>query len=254
MLQSETGCGAARVVDADNSRVLVLSENNSLEGRKPFLLDQLTPEERNYVIGRCTPKLAKRNSIVFRQGEVQKGIFLILSGGVRVFYTAPTGKEITRAYWFKGNFIGGPDVFARNRNMWSAVAVRDTSLLLLPSATLHALCARMPNLALGLIEAMVFKGRCYAAMTQMLGTRTAAERLSRVLILLAEMYGTTTADGVVIDAPVTHDEISHMVGATRQWVTIGLNRLQSDGLVVLRRRQLLIKDLKRLSELVSDGA
>ena len=140
------------------------------------------------VIRQCTPRLAKRNSTIFRQGETQKGIFLILSGGVRVFYAAPSGREITRAYWFAGNFIGGPDVFAQTRNMWSAVAIRDTSLLLLPSATLHSLCARMPNLALGLIEAMVFKGRCYAAMAQMLGTRTAGERMTRGRLLLARSF------------------------------------------------------------------
>lgn len=144
MLQIDARRDAPAVAERGHSQVLVLSETETLEGRKPFLLDRLTPQEHDYVIRQCTPKLAKRNSTVFRQGETQKGIFLILSGGVRVFYAAPSGREITRAYWFAGNFIGGPDVFAQTRNMWSAVAIRDTSLLLLPSATLRSLCARMP--------------------------------------------------------------------------------------------------------------
>ncbi len=252
MLQIDARCDTSPLVEPGRSRVLVLSENESLEGRKPFLLDRLTPQEREHVIRQCTPKLAKRNSTVFRQGEAQKGIFLIMSGGVRVFYAAPSGREITRAYWFAGNFIGGPDVFAQTRNMWSAVAIRDTSLLLLPSATLRMLCARMPNLALGLIEAMVFKGRCYAAMAQMLGTRTAGERMTRVLLLLAEMYGIGTEQGVAINVPITHEEISHMVGATRQWVTIGLKRLQSDGIIEVGRGKLLIRKLDQLAGLVTE--
>lgn len=249
MLQFDVSCDASRVAEPNRSKVLVLSDTESLEGRKSLLLDHLTPQEHEYVIRQCTPKLAKRNSTVFRQNETQKGIFLILSGGVRVFYAAPSGREITRAYWFAGNFIGGPDVFARTRNMWSAVAIRDTSLLLLPSATLHSLCASMPNLALGLIEAMVFKGRCYAAMAQMLGTRTVSERLTRVLLLLAEMYGIKTEEGVTISVPITHEEISHMVGATRQWVTVGLKRLQSDGIIKVGRGKLLIKNLDLLTGL-----
>jgi CRP-like cAMP-binding protein len=252
MLQIDACRDASPVADAGRSRVLVLSETETLEGRKPFLLDRLTPQEREYVIRQCTPKLAKRNSTVFRQGETQKGIFLIMSGGVRVFYAAPSGREITRAYWFAGNFIGGPEVFAQTRNMWSAVAIRDTSLLLLPSATLHLLCARMPNLALGLIEAMVFKGRCYAAMAQMLGTRTVGERMTRVLLLLAEMYGIETEQGVAINVPITHDEISHMVGATRQWVTVGLKRLQSDGIIEVGRGKLLIRKLDQLAGLATE--
>jgi CRP/FNR family cyclic AMP-dependent transcriptional regulator len=252
MLQIDARGDASPVAEQGRSKVLVLSETESLEGRKPFLLDHLTPQEHDYVIRQCTPKLAKRNSTVFRQGETQKGIFLILSGGVRVFYAAPSGREITRAYWFAGNFIGGPDVFAQTRNMWSAVAIRDTSLLLLPSATLHSLCARMPNLAMGLIEAMVFKGRCYAAMAQMLGTRTASERMTRVLLLLAEMYGVKTEDGVAINVPITHEEISHMVGATRQWVTIGLKRLQSDGIIAVSRGKLLIRKPELLAGLATE--
>lgn len=227
----------------------MLSDTESLEGREPFLLDHLTPHERDVVIRQCTPKLAKRHSTIFRQGETQKGIYLIMSGGVRVFYVAPSGREITRAYWFAGNFIGGPDVFAQTRNMWTAVAMRDTSLLLLPSSTLRSLCERMPNLAIGLIEAMVFKGRCYAAMAQMLGTRSAGERMTQVLLLLAEMYGTKNADGVIINVPITHEEIAHMVGASRQWVTVGMKRLQADGLIEIGRGRLLIRDFDRLSAL-----
>ncbi len=252
MLQIDARRDAPAVAERGHSQVLVLSETETLEGRKPFLLDRLTPQEHDYVIRQCTPKLAKRNSTVFRQGETQKGIFLILSGGVRVFYAAPSGREITRAYWFAGNFIGGPDVFAQTRNMWSAVAIRDTSLLLLPSATLRSLCARMPNLAIGLIEAMVFKGRCYAAMAQMLGTRTVRERMTRVLLLLAEMYGVQTEEGVAINVPITHEEISHMVGATRQWVTVGLKRLQSDGMIEVGRGKLLIRNPDMLAALATE--
>ena len=114
MLQTDTSRHNPLAAEASRSKVLVLSEAESLEGRKPFLLDRLTAQEREYVIRQCKPKLAKRHAMVFRRGEPQKGIYLILSGGVRVFYAAPSGREITRAYWFAGHFIGGPDVFAQN--------------------------------------------------------------------------------------------------------------------------------------------
>jgi CRP-like cAMP-binding protein len=252
MLQIEACRDDPSAVAKDRSKVLVLSETEALGERKSFLLDRLTPREREQVLQQCMPKLARRHSTIFRQGEIQKGIFLILSGSVRVFYAAPSGREITRAYWLAGNFIGGPDVFAQSPNMWTAVAMRDTSLLLLPSTTLRALCERMPNLSLGLIEAMVFKGRCYSAMAQMLGTRSVGERLTRVLLLLAEMYGRNTEQGVAIDVPITHEEISHMVGATRQWVTVGLKRLQSRGVIEAGRGKLLIRDSELLASLTAE--
>ncbi len=236
-----------RAVRKDRSQVLILSSANLLEGRKALLMDRLTAAEREIVLAQCTPKLAKRHATIFRQGQEQTSIYLIMSGGVRVFYVAPSGREITRAYWFTGNFIGGPHVFGELPHMWSAVAMRDTSLLMLPCATLHALCLRIPNLAIGLIEAMGFKGRCYSAMAQMLGTRSAGERMTQVLLLLAEMYGQRSERGTAVSVPITHEEIAHMVGATRQWVTVGLKQLQGRGVIEVSRGHLLIRDIESLA-------
>lgn len=238
---------------ADRSPVLILSDSRRLGAHKPLILDRLTPVEREYVIGQCRPQLAKRHSTIFRQGEPQRGIYIVRSGGVRVFYVAPSGREITRAYWFANNFIGGPEVFGQAPHMWSAIAVRDTSLLMLPSGTLRTLCARIPNLAIGLIEAMAFKGRCYSAMAQMLGTRSAGERMNQVLLHLVEMYGVESEHGFVINAPITHEEIAHMVGASRQWVTIGLKRLQSAGVIEVGRGRLLVRDAASLAATAQGG-
>jgi CRP-like cAMP-binding protein len=228
--------------------MLTLSDYNCPRERKHSVLDRLTAVEREYFLGKCERRLAKRHSTIFRQGEPQKGIYLLLSGGVRVFYVAPSGREITRAYWFAGNFIGGPDVFGSAPNMWSAVATRDTSMIFVSSSVLKSLCATMPNLAIGLIEAMAFKGRSYSAIAQMLGTRSANERMTQVLLLLAEMYGTESEQGTDINVPITHEEIAHMVGATRQWVTIGLKRLQDEGVVDARRGKLVVRKVEALAK------
>lgn len=230
----------------DRQRMLVLSDTESLSERRAFIFAHLTEREQEQVMAHCIPKLARRHATVFRQGEQQQGIYIVRSGGVRVFFVTPSGREITRAYWFAGHFIGGPDIFGQNVSMWSAVAVRDTSLLFLPSDALRALCARMPNLALGVIDAMAFKGRCYAAMAQMLGTRSAGERVARVLVHLVEIYGTDNDDGLEVSLAITQEEIAHMVGASRQWVTAGLKRLQTAGIIEARRGKLRILNLEAL--------
>ncbi len=240
---------SAALMERQEAGVLVLSDIATLKARKFNPLCHLTETERQRVLAHCTLHLAKRHSTIFRQGDTQKGIYVLLSGGVRVFFGAPTGREITRAYWFAGHFIGGPDVFADTPHMWSAIAIRDTSLLMIPSAALRTLCANIPNLALGLIEAMVFKGRCYAAMAQMLGTRSAGERMTQVLMHLADLYGTKTPEGIEIKLSLTQEEIAHMVGATRQWVAIRLKHLQAVNVICSRRGQLLIRDPAALSRI-----
>ncbi len=80
------------------------------------------------------------------------GIFVIEHGCVRVFYTSPSGREITLAYWNPGNFVGGPDVLNGGAHMWSGVTVSETKALMLPSRELRQLILEIPALAVGLIE------------------------------------------------------------------------------------------------------
>ncbi len=116
-------------------------------------------------------------------------------------------------------------------HQWSGVASSNCSVVHLPGKELRSLAVEIPNLAIGLIEGLTFKGKCYSALAQMLGTRSITQRLAHLLLHLVELYGVEDADGRVIAAAFTHADIAHMVGATRQWVTISLKRMQEKGIV-----------------------
>ena len=125
-------------------------------------------------------------------------------------------------------------------HQWSGVASSNCSVVHLPGKELRSLATEIPNLAIGLIEGLTFKGKCYSALAQMLGTRSITQRLAHLLLHLVELYGVDDADGTVIAAAFTHADIAHMVGATRQWVTISLKRMQEKGIVQTKRSQIVV--------------
>ena len=110
----------------------------------------------------------------------------------------------------------------------------------LPGKELRALATEIPNLAIGLIEGLTFKGKCYSALAQMLGTRSITQRLAHLLLHLMNLYGVQDPDGIVIAAAFTHADLAHMVGATRQWVTISLKRMQEKQIVLTKRSQIVV--------------
>ena len=214
---------------------------------QPDLFNKLDPAARRIVLARGRRILFRKDQAVFRQSERHDGIFLIESGAVRVFYTAPTGREITLAYWMTGNFCGGPEVFGVGNHVWSGTAARDTSVISLSGRDLRALVDQFPLLAIGIIECLVFKGACYSHLAQLLGTRSVTERLVSVLHQLVRVYGRPASGGIEISMPFTHDDLASMVGATRQWVSMSLRRFSKEGLLALKRRRLVILDPARLS-------
>jgi CRP-like cAMP-binding protein len=98
----------------------------------------------------------------------------------------------------------------------------------------------MPRIALAIIDGLVAKGKCYSALVQMLGTRSIAERLELLLQAMADAYGHPTPEGVVIERTVTHEQFAMMVGATRQWVSVSLERMQREGRLRISRSQIVL--------------
>jgi len=230
-------------------RALLLIESLDLVGGPPTLLGSLTPHERELVLSHGQRRVLSRGQTLFNQGAPHEGIYLIESGRIRVFYEAPSGREITLAYWHAGNFVGGPEIFGTSMHLWSAVATSNCSVVLIPGKTLRSLVQQVPSLAIGLIEGLTFKGKCYSALAQMLGTRSITERLAHLLLHLVDAYGVKDDKGILIGAAFTHADLAHMVGATRQWVTISLKRLQEQGVILCRKSQIVVRQPSALEDI-----
>lgn len=232
------------------NNALMLMESIASVGAGQSLLLSLTDEERERVLSHGRRRVLYRGATLFSQGRPHEGIFLIESGRIRVFYTAPSGREITRAYWSAGNFVGGPEILGEGTYSWSGTAATNSVVVLIPGKVMRKLVLEIPRLALWVIEQLSFKGRCYAALAQMLGTRSVTERLANLLLHLAEVHG-LQKDGATTISGFTHAELAHLVGATRQWVTISLKRLQDNGVIAIEKSQisvLRIDALQRMRE------
>jgi CRP-like cAMP-binding protein len=225
----------------------MLTESSRLVQQRQGFLDSLDEADRGRVLSIGKTVTFEPGHVVWRQGDPHNGIFLIEEGRIRTFYLAPSGREVSLAYWFPGNFVGGPDIFGTNPHMWSSSATQKTIATFLPGMPLRQLAAEHASIALALLDALAFKARCYSAMVQMVGTRSSTERLQRLLVFLTTTYGLKDEDGTMISVSLTHAELAGLIGSTRQWVTTQLARLQKQGVLRHNRGILVINDVEALS-------
>ena len=232
--------------DINETVGIMLAERQALVRHIPGLLDGLSEDDRKRLLAIGQKRIFEPEQPLFRQGDLHKGLFLLESGRVRSYYTAPSGREVTLAYWFPGNFVGAPEMFGGGTHMWGSSAVQRTTTIFLPGAELRRLALASATIAVALLDALSFKARCYSAMAQMLGTRSATERLEHLLVFLATVYGLKEERGTVIAASFTHADLASLIGSTRQWVTVQLARLQKRGVLRYNRGLLVIRDLASL--------
>jgi CRP/FNR family cyclic AMP-dependent transcriptional regulator len=125
-------------------------------------------------------------------------------------------------------------------------------LLHLSGDALRTLTLRTPQFAIALVEGLVAKSKCYSALVHMLGTRSATERLAQLLIILGKAYGRSDGNRLVIEHRVTHNQLATIIGATRQWVTVTLDRFRRKGIISVGRRAIVIESLELLLEWTGD--
>jgi len=211
-------------------------------------LNNLSEADRKKVRGLATRCRFSKAESIFNQGAPHTGVWIIDNGRVRTYYVSPSGREITLAYWSVGHFVGGPEVFARGRHVWSADAWEPCDLLFLSGTSLLKLVKEIPDVAVAVIDGLVAKGKSYSALIQMLGTRTVSERLSQLLVILADAIGRPEGNSIVIDRTVTYEQIAAIVGATRQWVTQSLDKHKNAGVLEITRSQIIIHKLASLEQ------
>lgn len=212
----------------------------SEQARFPRLLERLDPGDRDWLLARGSLRKVPRGALIFSQSEPIDEVFVIESGRAKTYYTTPEGQSITFAYWIEGMLMGVPGLSLGFDHMWTAEAVTPMAMLRFPRADLVTIIDRSISAAKAIIEILEFKSRYLSRLVQLLGTASVPERLQIVLLGLCDLYGSPTRDGVEIELPLTHAEIAHMVGASRQWVTISLGRLEDAGAIRVCSRRITL--------------
>ena len=73
-------------------------------------------------------------------------------------------------------------------------------------------------------------------------------RLIDFLNDLAEEKGRPAGEEILIEHHLTQKDIGDLIGSSRQTVTTLLNELKDSNLINFNRRQILIRDLKKLNQ------
>lgn len=230
-------------------RPVGINQDEADPGARAAPFSSLSCEAQATLSSVCREASLSLGQALFHQGTTHTSSFIITSGLVRTYYTAQSGREVTLAFWSDGDLIGGPNFFGGGFHIWSAVAVRHSSVLVVQDVDLRRLAKSNPEILYWITDALSFKLRWLSILFQLHGTETVLYRLAKLLLMLGETYGEKQADGIVIRHKISQSDLSTLVGASRQWTNKTLNELQNKGLLSLDKRRIRIIDLAGLNAL-----
>lgn len=206
----------------------------------------LTEAELGFVAQRTVPRHYSAGEMVFGEGEACSGLYVVESGHVRIFKSAPSGREQVLSIDGPASSIAEIPVFDGGNYPASGAAVDDVTLLFVSKQDFQALCRAHPQVPLKVLRTVGARLRRLVGIVEELSFTTVRRRLATYLLRLAQKSGKRTDEGVEVTLPITNQDLAAHIGTVRELVSRNLSRLQAEGMLKIDGRNILIYNLKNL--------
>ena len=221
---------------------------------KAALFSGLSERELGYLLARAVSRKYSSGEVVFSEGETCAGLYVVESGSIRIFKSSPGGREQVLSVEGPGGSVAELPVFDGGNYPASVAAIEGSVLLFVSKQDIHGLCLAYPEVALKFLRVIGARLRKLVGIIEELSFTTVRSRLSAYLLRLAQNEGKKVARGVEVTLPANNQELAAQIGTVRELVSRNLSRLQSEGVLTMDGRAVVIRDLKALESDLTNSA
>lgn len=215
--------------------------------RKVPLFSGLQTEDLQTLSSIVTRKEFGKKETLFHQGDPGDEFMILTEGSVKVELMNTEGKELTLTILTPFQFLGELALLDDVPRSATVISMEQSVLLSLNKRDFARILESFPRMSIPMLRQLTRRVRVLTDDIASMAFLDSYSRVTRKLLTLADEMGEATADGhVLIDRPLTHQQLANLVGTTRETVTKILNEMKDNGLLSIRRHRITILDSEEL--------
>ena len=193
-----------------------------------------------------------RGGLIFHPDDPAETLHLVTRGTVRLYRLGSGAREVTLDVHGPGALLGTPALLrdpdsAAAYGMY-AEAMDEVETLQLGQGTLHRLFQQQPAALLALTEQLTRQTRSVQERLAGLVFLEVSQRLALALLALAEREGGWEGGTLALRDRISHQDLAHSVGSTRETITKLLGDFRTRGLLDLGYRRIVLTDRAGLEQ------
>ncbi len=218
-----------------------------------FIIPQLNGPELIDGINRFAIKNRyKKNQTLFVQGNPFYGIFLILSGKIKISQTSADGKETIIRIARPNEFLAHHHIFKHESHNSTATAIEDSLIYFLDKKSIAYLIDRFPQLTTHFYRHLLEEYREIEIKFVEKCQKNVRERLAHLLIDLAEKDGGVDENGnFKFNVFLSRENMASIIGTATETLSRFLSELKSEEIIIQKGKVLYIKDMPKLLRFAS---
>lgn len=198
----------------------------------------LSPEARAKIESGAHILSFAKGTLLVSQGELTDSLYMVLSGKLKVFNSNEDGREVLLNHIGPGEAFGELALLDGEPRSASVITLENSRIALLSRQSFMECLRQNPDIAFELLQLMSKRVRNLTDRVNNLALMDVYGRVANTLTTLAK----TQTDGRLITDAYTHQELSSMVGASREMVTRILNDLKKGGYILIEDHRIEIKN------------
>jgi len=191
-----------------------------------------------------------KRDIIFLEGDVVKGLYVVRMGRVKLLRVSVSGKEQIIKILNPGDILGFEIFYGADNFTNTAVAMEECELCYISKGDFFRIIDSDSGVARKLILSLGRElNEAYGRIGN-LGLLNAREKLAHLLASLAGEYGTELDDGRIrLNLTLSRLEIAELLGITQETSIRLLKGFKEEGIISIKRKEIIITSLKSLMEI-----
>ncbi|MDQ6599670.1 Crp/Fnr family transcriptional regulator [Bacillus salipaludis] len=191
----------------------------------------------------------KAGTILFQEKELVNYIYLIVKGSIAIGRVHESGKDFTLKILSHHEILVEYQLFSKNPYyQFNAKTHTDCELIMIKKEQFEEFVSLDPdamNALFAWLSISYIKAQIKCMDLIMNGKRGG---LYSILIRLSNSYGVATPDGILIDIPITHQELANLTFGTREVIQRLLKDLREKEIISYDQQKFIIKKLSYLKQ------
>lgn len=203
------------------------------------------------LLKQARPVRFNRNDYIFAEGESADSFFLLLDGYIRVVRVTADGEQVIARYISAGELFGVAQALGRDTYPANAIAAADCVVLRWPGEIWPEVISRCPTFATNTYHMVGARLQDAQDRIVEMATERVEQRVAHAIVKLADQTGRQTEDGIVIDFPLSRQDISELTGTTLHTVSRLMSAWEQAGMVKSGRQKITVTEHDRLVTLAN---
>ena len=181
-----------------------------------------------------------KDDYIFFEGDPSSWLGVVLEGRVKMIKHAENGKDVVLDLIAPGEMLGEIAAFNGEPYLATAQAMEPTVVASIHQDDYVRLLKQYPALALRAIEELGRRLREAQETIKSMAVERVERRIARILLKLAATTGSSNEDGIVIELPLTRQDIAEMAGTTVETAIRTLSKFRKKGLIQTKQGRVII--------------